>query len=255
VGWRDTCNVGSGCQGVEGRIGIIWGFRRRPQVTVGFRQHLTLAKGHWRLGVVGGCGSFVGDGLGIFFFRVTICEGFRFGSGVIVGFRVVRGVFTALFQGDEAGDSGEGVGKAQVEVGLVFGGLRAKGVGEQELAELGDGELKADFGEVGRVFGAEQAEQRILLEGGGVELGLELKPILVAAAVPIGNVPRRDVESKLGESGGDVAVRGTVIEHLVNETAVGFGEGSDFAVAPAIYGRQFTIYERGELGRGGAHTG
>jgi len=62
-----------------------------------------------------------------------------------------------------------------------------------------------------------------------------LKPILVAAAVPIGNVPRRDVESKLGESDGDVTVRGTVFKHLVNEVAVGFGEGSDFAVTSPIY--------------------
>jgi len=178
----------------------------------------------------------VGGGLRIYFFRVTICEGFRFGSGVVVGFRVVCGVFTALLQGDElAGDSGKRIGQAQVVVGLGFGRLGAKGVGEQELAELGDGELKADFGEVGRVFGAEQAEQRILLEGGGVELGLELKPIPVAAAVPIGNVPRRDVESKLGESDGDVTVRGTVFKHPVNEVAVGFGEGSDFAVTSPIY--------------------
>jgi len=178
----------------------------------------------------------VGDGLGIFFFRVTICEGFRFGSGVVVGFRVVCGVFTALLQGDElAGDSGKRIGQAQIVVGLGFGRLGAKGVGEQELAELGDGELKADFGEVSRVFSAEEVEQRILLEGRGVELSLQLKPILVAAAVPIGNVPRRDVESKLGESDGDVTVRGTVFKHLVNEVAVGFGEGSDFAVTSPIY--------------------
>ena len=184
----------------------------------------------------------MGVGLRIDFFRVTIHGRFGFGSDVVVEVGVVGGIFTALVEGDQlAGDSGKGVGQAEVEVDLGFGRLRAKRFGEQDLAELGDGELEADFGEISRVFGAEEVEQRILLEGGGLEPSLKLKPILVAAAVPIGNVARRDMESKLSERGGDVAVPGTVIEHLVNEVTLGFRKGRDFAITPAICDLEFMM--------------
>jgi hypothetical protein len=42
--------------------------------------------------------------------------------------------------------------------------------------------------------------------------------------------------AEFSKGGDDLVIGSTVVEHLIDEVALGFGEGCDFAVAPAGWG-------------------
>ena len=132
------------------------------------------------------------------------------------------------------GDAAKGVGDADVvvEAGVRVGGLGMSG--QEELAEMGGGDLEAGRREVDVVVVGQDVEDGFFANAVGSEAFLVQEPILVAALVPVGDVASGDGVAELSQGGDDFFVGDTVFEHAVDEVAVGFGEGGDFAVTTAI---------------------
>ena len=65
----------------------------------------------------------------------------------------------------------------------------------------------------------------------GSQAFLVQEPVLVAALVPVGDVARGDGVAELCQGGDDLLVGDAIFKHVVDEVTLGFGEGSDFAVA------------------------
>ena len=103
---------------------------------------------------------------------------------------------------------------------------------EKKLGEFGGSKLKADFGELAGVVGAEVREEVVLEEAGFEGAILSDAPVAIAAAgFPIGDVAFGDFEIEFVESADDLGVRDVVAEHAVDHVADGAGEAGDFAVA------------------------
>ena len=129
-----------------------------------------------------------------------------------------------------AGDAAKGIGSADVmlEAGFRVGVFGT--AGEQELAEVCGGDLKAHGRQLKSVVVIEDVEDAFFADAVGVKAFLVEEPILIAALVPVGDVASGDAVAELGKRGGDVVVRDAVLEHTVNEVAFEFGEGGDFAI-------------------------
>jgi hypothetical protein len=184
---------------------------------------------------------FVGNGGEGSLFAVDMHEDVEFALVVLTNFfRVVFGAegfggVIAIFLefAEFTAEAAEGADDAAIFEG--FGGELGAGDGvEEETGEVGGGELEADFRELRGVFDAKELQEVVLLDvmlDGEV---LFVEPFAVAAAsFPVGDVLFGDVVVEFFESGDDVFVRDTVLEHLVDEVAFEFGEASDDAVAAA----------------------
>ena len=116
-----------------------------------------------------------------------------------------------------------------------FGGKLFASFGfEEESGELGGNELKADFGELAGVVGAEVRKEVFLEETGFEGAILFGAPVAIAAAsFPVGDVAFGDSEVEFFKCLDDLGVGDVVAEHAVDHVADGIGEASDFAVAGA----------------------
>ena len=76
--------------------------------------------------------------------------------------------------------------------------------------------------ESGGVFCA-KSEQSVLLKAGGGDAFLCIGPVVITASIPIRDIAHGDINTKFIESVDDLGIRGAVVEHMVNEIAVGFG--------------------------------
>jgi len=105
---------------------------------------------------------------------------------------------------------------------------------KQNLTEVGGGDLEAGGGEVDVVVAGQDVEESFFTNAVGPEAFLVQEPILMAALIPVGDVARGEGVTELSQGGDDFVVGDTVFEHVVDEVAVGFGEGGNFAVTPTI---------------------
>jgi len=155
-------------------------------------------------------------------------------------------VFVAEFAGGIVAIFLESMELAREPTENVNGGRKFFGVGselfadvcfEEELGELCGCELKADFGELGGVGGAEMFDEVILEEASFQSAVLLVAPFAIAAArLPIRNVARGGRDTVFGESVGDFGMGNVVAQHAVNHVADGMRKPSDFAVATDFAG-------------------
>jgi len=103
---------------------------------------------------------------------------------------------------------------------------------KEELGELGSGELKADFRELGGVGGAEMFDEIVLVETSFKRAILFNAPFAIAAAgFPVRDVAFGDYDGVFIESADDSGVGNVIAEHAIDHVADGMGKASDFAVA------------------------
>jgi hypothetical protein len=118
-----------------------------------------------------------------------------------------------------------------VEAGFRVGGFGMSG--QEELAEMSGGDLEAGGGQVDVVVVGQDIEHGFFANAVGSKAFLLQEPVLVTTLVPIGDVASGNGVAELSQSSDDFLVGDTVFEHVVDEVAVRFGEGGDFAVATA----------------------
>ena len=179
------------------------------------------------------------DGLAEFFGAVNVAGDFEvFFNFAFEAFRVV---FMAKFAGgivaiflkpiELAIETAKGVNGERKFFG-VGGQLFASVWLEEELGELGGGELNADFGELGGVIGAEMFDEVVLEEAGFDGAILRDAPVAIAAAgFPVRNVALGGCDTVFGERVGDFGMGDVVTEHAIDHVADGVGKASDFASA------------------------
>src|SRR4051812_12068231 len=123
----------------------------------------------------------------------------------------------------------------------VNGGREFFGVGseffadvrlKEELGKLRGGELKADFGELAGIGGAEVFDKVVLEEAGFKSLVLLGAPLAITAACfPVGNVALGDGDAVLVERADDFGMGDVVAKHAIDQVANGTRKAGDFAVA------------------------
>ncbi len=171
------------------------------------------------------------------FAAVSLAQDFDgIGDFVLLAFELVAGVADGtadiaellklkdlIADAAEHGDDGKGL-------------LRVELAAENGLGKAGGGELKADFGELGRVV-VEEVDEGILVKAGLDEECLVEAPLAVAAAGgPIGDIAGSNFEAALGKGVGDFVVGDGVSEHAADHVALNFGQASDSAVASFGFG-------------------
>jgi hypothetical protein len=131
------------------------------------------------------------------------------------------------------GNAAKGIGDADVavEAGVRVGGLGMSG--QEELAQMSGGDLEAGDRQVNVVVVGQDVEDGFFANAVGSEAFLVQEPVLVATLVPVGNVARGNGVAELSQGSDDFFVSDTVFEHVVDEVALGFREGGDFAVTTA----------------------
>ena len=135
---------------------------------------------------------------------------------------------------EQTGDATKAIGQVEI-LGEIDLGSIGIGLREQEkFGEAGGGELEANLRESCGSFGAE-VKEGVLLDAGGGDAFLCIEPVLIATSIPIGDITRGDTNAEFIESVDDLGIGGAVFEHVVDEVAVGFGQGGDFAVTSTIY--------------------
>lgn len=228
------CIVGAGTHGGRRRVrgGLGCGLDEGAVVAEHFAAE---ARGGFEIEeVVGAVEPGVALGLvelavGVFLFERGRCGG---GNG--------SGGLAVLLEGEHGfGEAREGVEHAQVFVGVVFELFFAHAGAEvtELLANLSEGHLEAGEGELGGIDIGDRFGEGFQADAEGVAPAVFFEPIGIAAlAFPIGDVVEGDVWGVVAEFGFDVKIRDTVIEHLVELVANGFGEAEDFAAAAAIGG-------------------
>lgn len=103
---------------------------------------------------------------------------------------------------------------------------------EEDLRELRGSELKAYFGELGGVGGAEMFDEVVLEETGFHSTVLLVAPFAIAAAgLPVGNVALGGGDTVFGERLRDFGMGNVIAEHAIDHVADLIGEAGDFAVA------------------------
>jgi len=108
---------------------------------------------------------------------------------------------------------------------------------EEELGELCRSELKANFGELGGVGGAEMSDEIVLEEASfksAVVLGAPFT--ITATRFPVGDIALSDGDAVFVEGADDFGMGNVVAEHAVDHVADGMGKASDFAVASFWFG-------------------
>ena len=142
--------------------------------------------------------------------------------------RVVAVFLQGMELGSQAAKDGEEAGEffgVGDELAAVFGL-------EEELGDLGGGELEADFGELGGVVFVEMFSEVVLEEAGFVGAILFSAPFFVAATgFPVGDVALCDVDAVFVKGADDFGVGDIVAEHAVDHVAFEVGQPGDFAVA------------------------
>ncbi len=114
-------------------------------------------------------------------------------------------------------------------------GLGGQGDLVQAAADLGGGELQGGFGQAGgRLSLGQQIAIGFVAGMNFFAPDLFFEPVLVTAFMPMGEVGVVEGGALLVEFFDDGRVGGAVVEHLVDEVALGFGEPGDFAVAAAV---------------------
>lgn len=103
---------------------------------------------------------------------------------------------------------------------------------QEELRELGGGELKADFGELGGVGGAEVFDKVVLEKAGFKSMVLLGAPVAITATgFPVGDVALCHGDAVFVERADDFGVGDVVAEHAIDQVANGMRKAGDFAVA------------------------
>lgn len=169
--------------------------------------------------------------------------GFGFGGGVVIH-----------LQGQEGfAQASEGVEHAEVggRVGLKAIFVRAGSNVVDLLGELSDGELEPDKGESRSIVLAGELEQVILRKTQLVPAVAGLEFLLIAAVIPVREVLEIKSDTLLGQFARDSFIDDAIVEELVDEVTLCFGEVSDFAIAPGRRGlRQLRGVGRGtKVGR------
>ena len=178
-------------------------------------------------------------GLSEFFGAVSVAGDFEvFFDFAFQSFGIV---FVAKFAGGIVPIFLEPVELAIETAESVYGGRKFFGVSselfgsvllQEELRELGGGELNADFRDLGGVGGAEMFDEVVLEEASFDRTVLLVAPIAIAAPrLPVRNVALRSCDTVFGEGIGDFGMGNVVAEHAVDQVANGMGKPGDFAVA------------------------
>lgn len=108
---------------------------------------------------------------------------------------------------------------------------------KEKLRELSGSELKADFGELGGVVGAEVFGEIVLKEASFNGAILSDTPVTIAATgFPVGNVAFGDFDVVFVEGTDDFGMRDIVLEHSIDHVADGIGKSGDFASAGFGFG-------------------
>ena len=152
--------------------------------------------------------------------------GFFFGNFVLV-----------LLEGEEGTThAGQGIEHAEVLGGVGFEGFFV-GTGSElvELfGELRDGELEAGQGEGRSIVFTGGFEQVRLGLGEESEAFAVAEFVLVAAVEPVMDVGGIKGDASFSEFMGDGVIGGAIVEEVVDEVALFFGQAGDFTVAAGI---------------------
>ena len=161
-------------------------------------------------------------------------------------FKAFRIVFIAKFAGGVVAVFLEPVELAIETAESVYRGREFFGVSselfadlrlEEELRELCRSELKADFGELGGVGGAEMFDEVVLEEASFKSAVLLGAPVAITAAgFPVGDIALGGCDAVFVERADNFGMGNIVAEHAVDHVADGMGKASDFAVAGFGFG-------------------
>lgn len=154
--------------------------------------------------------------------------------------RVVAVFLEGVNLAGHAAEDGGGTGVLVRVAGELPLGVRC----EEELGEVGGGELEADFGQLAGIGFPKELSEVILKQVGFEGALLFETPVTIASeSFPIGDVALGDGEAVFGESPGDFGVRDVVAEHAIDHVAFEVREAGDLAVATEFPGwrRRFGV--------------
>ncbi len=139
-----------------------------------------------------------------------------------------------LLEGQEGlAHAGKGVEHAEIagRVGLEGIFVRAGSKVVELLGELSDGELESNRRESGSIVLAGELEKMILSQAQLVAALASLEFVLITAMVPVGKVFEVKGDALLGQLAGNGFIGNAIVEEVVDQITLLFGEVSDFAVA------------------------
>jgi hypothetical protein len=174
--------------------------------------------------------GFIQDGFAFALFEVAV--GLE-GRELLGGF-FGADVAVLLDEKDDAADAGEGVGDADVFVGVGSSCLRGFAKVTEEFADSGGGELKAGFGEFDWLGAGEYVGEGFLAGAHFLLPELVIEPVLVSAFFPFVDVAGRESFAGIAKLLDDFNVGEAVLEPLIDVVAEVFGEGGDLAGATVV---------------------